>query len=331
MLTDPTQIQSGESGAILAAFCALSIALNRLLEQVLPEDYQRSAMLAVSKALGIDSALWGVASMSQDGPVPQALHLFNQPLEMMQNWERIKRQDTLFQFSFERQGTAVLADSSGPFGGPPFSDEIRDHVRRFGMAHMVTIVFVDPLTRLISAISMYRSNPDRPFQEHERLLTEGVCKLLTDCWSRCRLNAVASDRPLRLRAPRALADSANLLHAASPEFVELLRQEFPHWQGSVLPQVFANGTASFAVGERLVASKRSSGALWVLELRSRNLQDALSPRELEVATLISQGFDHRQIAAKLNLAPDTVRNHTKNIYARTGVHGKLELTRLLAG
>lgn len=59
----------------------------------------------------------------------------------------------------------------------------------------------------------------------------------------------------------------------------------------------------------------------------RNL--LLSPREVEVAELLSRGATYNQIAHALHISLSTVQSHVKNIYRKTGVSNKTELARFL--
>jgi DNA-binding CsgD family transcriptional regulator len=46
----------------------------------------------------------------------------------------------------------------------------------------------------------------------------------------------------------------------------------------------------------------------------------LTPREIDVLTLVAQGMTNRDVAGTLSLAPTTVRRHLENIFAKIGVH-----------
>ena len=57
----------------------------------------------------------------------------------------------------------------------------------------------------------------------------------------------------------------------------------------------------------------------------------LSPREREVLELIAKGFVNKEVAAQLNIAYETVKGHTKNIYEKLHVHSRSEaLMKLVA-
>ena len=58
--------------------------------------------------------------------------------------------------------------------------------------------------------------------------------------------------------------------------------------------------------------------------------EPLTERELQVASLIMDGYLTKQVALALHIAVGTVRNHIKNIYQKLGVHSRVQLiTKLL--
>jgi DNA-binding CsgD family transcriptional regulator len=48
----------------------------------------------------------------------------------------------------------------------------------------------------------------------------------------------------------------------------------------------------------------------------------LTRREHEVLSLVAGGLTNPQIAARLSVAPGTVRKHLDNVYAKLGVPGR---------
>ena len=56
-----------------------------------------------------------------------------------------------------------------------------------------------------------------------------------------------------------------------------------------------------------------------------------SKREAEIIDALIQGKNNRQIAESVNLSCNTVKTHVKNIYKKTGVSNRTELTFLLMG
>lgn len=57
---------------------------------------------------------------------------------------------------------------------------------------------------------------------------------------------------------------------------------------------------------------------------------ALTPRQMQVARLVSLGLTNRQIAGRLSLSASTVRNIVSAIYERVGQSGRAYLATLLA-
>jgi two-component system nitrate/nitrite response regulator NarL len=74
-----------------------------------------------------------------------------------------------------------------------------------------------------------------------------------------------------------------------------------------------------ARGEGYVPTNIASGLANEVRQRSRGEATLLSPREAEIIKLIADGLSVPDIAAKLHLAPTTVRTHVQNLYGKLGV------------
>ncbi|SDC68433.1 helix-turn-helix transcriptional regulator [Williamwhitmania taraxaci] len=55
---------------------------------------------------------------------------------------------------------------------------------------------------------------------------------------------------------------------------------------------------------------------------------SLSSREIEIMVQLSLGLSNKAIANKLFISTNTVKNHTKNIYAKLGVRNRIEALRI---
>lgn len=55
----------------------------------------------------------------------------------------------------------------------------------------------------------------------------------------------------------------------------------------------------------------------------------LSPRQAEIFIMISNGYSNKEIAAALEISPETVKTHLKIIFRRTKIRKRTEATQLL--
>ena len=78
-------------------------------------------------------------------------------------------------------------------------------------------------------------------------------------------------------------------------------------------------------GERWLENR--SAALLIDKLARRETAAQLTPRELELVTLIGHGLRNKEIAARLSISQQTVKVHLSNIYEKLGVDGRLALLR----
>ncbi len=57
----------------------------------------------------------------------------------------------------------------------------------------------------------------------------------------------------------------------------------------------------------------------------------LTDRERTISGLVCQGMSTRQIAGRLHLTADTVQDHVKSVFDRTGVHSRGQLVAAIFG
>ena len=56
----------------------------------------------------------------------------------------------------------------------------------------------------------------------------------------------------------------------------------------------------------------------------RVLPDGLSPREVQILTLVAQGLSNRQVGAELSISEHTAANHVRSILRKTGCANRTE-------
>jgi ATP/maltotriose-dependent transcriptional regulator MalT len=114
--------------------------------------------------------------------------------------------------------------------------------------------------------------------------------------------------------PAALAPLERALGLAEPEgYVRIFVDEGPPL-GSLLRAVAKSGTAPDYVRRLLAALDRTRESSPV----HQNLVERLSARELDVLRQLGSDLDGPDIARQLFVSVNTVRTHTRNIYAKLG-------------
>jgi two-component system nitrate/nitrite response regulator NarL len=76
---------------------------------------------------------------------------------------------------------------------------------------------------------------------------------------------------------------------------------------------------------RKLAKKSSNGSGASSRLGVRDQSGALSQREREIVVLVAQGFKNKEMAERMFISEQTVKNHLHNIFDKLGVSDRLEL------
>jgi LuxR family maltose regulon positive regulatory protein len=118
--------------------------------------------------------------------------------------------------------------------------------------------------------------------------------------------------------PAALASLKHALTLAEPEgYVRVFVDEVPP-MASLLGLAAKNGIAPPYVRRLLAAVIKTEESAPV----DQRLIEPLSERELDVLRLLGTDLDGPEIARELIVSLNTVRTHTKNIYAKLGVNNR---------
>ena len=98
----------------------------------------------------------------------------------------------------------------------------------------------------------------------------------------------------------------------------------PRRKLSALVHLFRQADATDPANVPLAGLKPSSPGEMAGQENGSASPFPLSNREMEVLTLMDEGLSTKEIAAKLFISPNTVRNHVENILRKLKVHTRLE-------
>ncbi len=291
------------------------------------------ALSLVRTLIPFDSAMWGHGTADPVGI--QEVHIVDQPPAMMENYAKWQRQDFLAPTVNRTPGRThdlYSMITRAEFLRHPM---YLNHARRFGMEHILCTVIPEPYAGLVSFASLWRADYGNPFAEEERALKEFLMPHLVEAR---RLNVFAQIRArlgVRAGSPceAAACDRLGVLHDAEPGFVELLRVDFPGWEGPKLPARLRSSVRGIERGQHRGKAFRYA---WEpmqdrVFVHARPLQAVgrLSRREREVARLLCEGNTYVEVAARLGLGPNTVRTHMAGLYRKLGASNKAQMVRII--
>lgn len=96
------------------------------------------------------------------------------------------------------------------------------------------------------------------------------------------------------------------------------------------PPLLAECLRQVAAGKQWIEKIAVSRALEMMLRRQeaeRTASESLTPREIELVRLVSDGLKNREIAQKLAIQEGTVKVYLNTIYKKLAVNGRVELTR----
>jgi DNA-binding NarL/FixJ family response regulator len=79
-----------------------------------------------------------------------------------------------------------------------------------------------------------------------------------------------------------------------------------------------------AGGQRCVPHSNVT-SIQAQDMVGARVRDRLTPKEMQIVSLIIQGCKNKQIAAQLNTKEQVIKNYLRSIYDKTGVSDRLEL------
>jgi DNA-binding CsgD family transcriptional regulator len=216
------------------------------------------------------------------------------------------------------------------------SDAYRTHFQRFGIEHIVCTNLQNAHLGISTFIAFYRHDYRQPFSAAERFDAEVLSHHLLESYRTALFFRLAQHRAGRLSddCGYALCNGQGLILQGTGLFGDLLRAEWPDWQGPRLPEAVRAGVTESGefVGRGFrVEVKPVETDLFLLEVLAQHGLDRLTPAERRVAEQLANGLTYKQTARELGIAVSTVTNHANRIYRKLKIGNKVQLAQKLEG
>lgn len=292
-------------------------------------EFKDWALNETKSLIPFDSCVWGSGCWIDSQPRIHSVHLNNLDGGFVASWMQYQYEDKLARVVPLNLAQTFNVDVAAEYSGTAIHEF---HCKRYEMEHILGTATIDTDTQLLNTMSLYRSNPDKPFTEAERALKEVIFPHLIGAVRQNWINNLPHLFPGNQRSDFntiATCDSLGILQVAIPSFIEICRLEWPKWTGPTLPDCVShniqNGELKF-VGAKIAVCLSKIGDIFLVRARPKIAADELSSRELEVAQMFATGDDYKTIAQVLSVSPSTIRVHLSKIYTKLGINDKTSLT-----
>lgn len=292
------------------------------------QSFSTAAFAWLADAFRYDRGLLLTSAADRPAYVDAGFTGFDDPAAMVASFERVKHLDVLTPVTLAHPGRAHRQDSDAAELVGPCFEPLRAHLLTFGVRYSICIVVPVDGGQFVTMIVLARSRISDRFDEDDMARLEAVAPHVTE--------ALAINRGLALlRSPvigvsefpvALVAHDGQFLHATTA-FDRVYRQSVA--TDSVVLE--SECLASIVRGEPhplpggLCLYGVADPAGWLLRIRRMNRIDQLSKREREIAHSFAGGANYKEIARLVGLAPATVRNHLRNIYAKLDIQNRVEL------
>jgi DNA-binding NarL/FixJ family response regulator len=207
------------------------------------------------------------------------------------------------------------------------------------MAHVIRLVLADdhPIV-LDGLVQLFSTEPG--FEVLARATTGDEALAAVE---RCRPDIVVLDLRMPgksglevLRAIKAARLPTRVVILTAAESDEVLQAIRMGVEGVVLKdmatQLLVRCVRAVHSGSKWIEKVLATRVLDVLlarEAGGRDVATRLTPRELEIALLIAQGFSNKAVAARLSISEGTAKLHLHHVYEKLGVEGRVALAAYL--
>lgn len=168
-------------------FDALVLRLYRGVREVPFAQFQDLALRLIKPVLDFDTAIWGLGIHDERGTFISSVHLHGLPLHMMDDYVgAVQSQDLVAARIAAQLGCTVCAAWDDPETAPERFVALHAYQRKYGLMHVLSTALPDPSLGLGHFLSLFHSDPARPWTEVSRLFKERLFPHLTEAYMQAR-------------------------------------------------------------------------------------------------------------------------------------------------
>lgn len=310
----------------------LLLILYRAARELPTAQFQDAALHLVKPLVEFDSAQWGSGSHNPKWISKRHVHLHREPDDAAAVYEEVKEQDDAVKLCWTMQRGVIGYNIPELMNGKSRSG-IRAYAKRIQHENVLIAFDVDTVQAFTKWISLYRAEREHRFTDDELAL---VRILEPHLWEALAINRLtnlqhlANDDTSRKFDLGICDREGHVLHMERG-FHELLQEEFGGVSGRRIPAICIDALlrGDRFLGRKVVIQVAQQSDVMFLKARAPHLVDRLSSRERQIARQVAEGWSHKEIAAKLGIAPATARNHIQAIHGKLEVHNAAEMAAAL--
>lgn len=288
------------------------------------ERFRSWALNGLSSVINFDAVVWATGASQDGGFRIHDMTVAGIDAETARACTNPGR-DKYFAACLGAQGRALQSKSW-------MQDNVSENwlAGRVGFAAGLAVHRTRPLSGLVSVLHLYRRSDTRPFTDDEARRLERVAFHLDDAGSLSFFVHLGQPPKIPRRKFAAVCDRHGILREAQERFLDLLRQQYPSWEGPQLPfDIPDPASGEIKDGKGLHLQTETVGDWLCLRIWAAGPLDTLSEREREVVTATCQGLTLKETARRLGIAPSTASNHLYRAYEKLEVGNREELRQVV--
>ncbi len=291
------------------------------------QDFQRSALEIVRGVCDFDMAMWGVVKFGHnERTIYHCINLHGVPTEVYREFGPVAQTDGVGDQVIARPNVDVAALNLHQQLTDPRYVDFMAYARRFEFSNLLYATRPHARPGLLNFIALFRRSVRAEYTNDD----VGRSRELL----RCAVLSGVINENLSFKSVttiregsgfvRARASASGVVLAFDAEFNELMRQQWPHYFGPVLPgellRALRDSRHHKFLGKHLIAASLMVGDTLFIVACPNERRVELTPRQFEVASLVAGGCSNKEVACRLSSSEKTIANHLSAIYENLGLH-----------